>query len=76
MNVYKILKVDIMELRIAYGCMGIGGRWNREPMTADERKAAIDVVAAAFEQGINFFDHADIYTLGKSEDTITCIPDI
>ena len=68
MNVYKIPDTDLKVSRIAYGCMGIGGRWNREPMTADERKAAIDVVAAAFEQGINFFDHADIYTLGKSEE--------
>ena len=50
---------DLEASRTAYGCMGIGGRWG-EPMTTDERKAAIDVVAAAFEHGINFFDHADV----------------
>ena len=34
MNVYKIPHTDLQVSRIAYGCMGIGGRWNSEPMTA------------------------------------------
>lgn len=36
-------------------------------MTNDERAKAARVVQAALEQGINFFDHADIYCRGKSE---------
>ena len=28
MNVYKIPHTDLKVSRIAYGCMGIGGRWN------------------------------------------------
>lgn len=53
--------------RLAYGCMGIGGNWSHAPMSADERKRAARVVTAALEQGITFFDHADIYCHGKSE---------
>ena len=34
MNVYKIPHTNLKVSRIAYGCMGIGGRWNSEPMTA------------------------------------------
>ena len=44
---------------IGVGCMRIAD------MTADE----IDVfVKSAMEAGINFFDHADIYAGGKSEE--------
>ena len=32
MNVYRIPHTDFKVSRIAYGCMGIGGRWNREPV--------------------------------------------
>jgi predicted oxidoreductase len=48
--------------------MNIGGRWGATSMSKDERKAAIDAVAAAFDHGINFFDHADIYMQGRSEE--------
>ena len=34
MNVYKIPHTDLKVSRIAYGCMGIGGRWNREQVAA------------------------------------------
>lgn len=43
MNAHKIPHTDLKVSRIAYGCMGIGGRWNREPITAHERRAAIDL---------------------------------
>jgi predicted oxidoreductase len=52
---------------IAYGCMGLGGSWSHDPYTEDEVKQAHAVVDVALESGINFFDHADIYTLGKAE---------
>jgi predicted oxidoreductase len=48
--------------------MNIGGRWGATSMSKDERKAAIDAVAAAFDHGINLFDHADIYMQGRSEE--------
>ncbi|SEU23968.1 aldo/keto reductase family oxidoreductase [Paenibacillus sp. NFR01] len=53
--------------RIALGCMGIGGEWNREPVTAAELKEGQAAVEAALAAGINMFDHADIYTRGKAE---------
>ncbi len=68
MNTYRIPHTDLKASRLAYGCMNIGGRWGAASMTKDERKAAIDAVAAAFEHGINFFDHADIYMQGRSEE--------
>lgn len=52
---------------IGYGCMGLGGTWGHEPYQQPHVKQAHDVVDAALDAGINFFDHADIYTMGKAE---------
>lgn len=52
---------------IAYGCMGLGGDWSSAPISSDHIEQAHQVVDAALESGINFFDHADIYTQGKAE---------
>jgi predicted oxidoreductase len=64
---YRIPQTDLEVSRLAYGCMQIGGSWSAEPMTDVEKTAALKVVRTAYEQGLNFFDHADIYTRGKSE---------
>lgn len=48
------------------GCMGFGG-WNKNPIGQEDRKRAFSAIEAALEQGINTFDHADIYTYGKAE---------
>lgn len=53
--------------RLAYGCMGLGGNWDASPIEAHHIQQAHNVVDAALEAHINFFDHADIYTLGKAE---------
>lgn len=53
--------------RIALGCMGLGGGWNQDPLAPHHRAEAHRAVDAALEAGINFFDHADIYTRGKAE---------
>lgn len=54
--------------RLAIGCMGFGGSWDEtEPYTAEHKKQLEAVVDAALSIGINFFDHADIYTRGKAE---------
>lgn len=68
MQSYTIPRTDLTVTRLGYGCMNIGGRWDTAPLTDDEREAALAVVLAAYEQGMNFFDHADIYTFGKSEE--------
>jgi len=47
--------------------MGLGGSWNAEPVTAEDEKKAYDAVYAAIDEGIDTFDHADIYTFGKAE---------
>jgi predicted oxidoreductase len=53
--------------QLVLGCMGFGGGWNRNPLTADNLKEAHEAVDAALSIGINMFDHANIYTFGKAE---------
>ncbi|NIB40551.1 aldo/keto reductase [Pseudomaricurvus alkylphenolicus] len=53
---------------LAYGCMGLGGDWDPDSsVTLEHVQQAHEVIDAALEAGINFFDHADIYTRGKAE---------
>lgn len=67
MKSYRIPHSDLEVSRIAYGCMDLGGSWDARPLTKALRSRAAELVAAAIEQGITLFDHADIYTHGKSE---------
>ncbi|MRI32767.1 aldo/keto reductase [Endozoicomonas sp. OPT23] len=53
--------------RMIYGCMGLGGGWNSNPVSNDDIQQAEKLIHLALESGINFFDHADIYTFGKAE---------
>ncbi|WP_282167341.1 aldo/keto reductase [Shewanella japonica] len=52
---------------LVYGCMGLGGGWNKNGINAKDLAQAHDVVNTALDQGITYFDHADIYTFGKAE---------
>lgn len=52
---------------LVYGCMGLGGGWNKHAITKRDIKQAHQVVDAALDVGIRVFDHADIYTFGKAE---------
>lgn len=52
---------------VIYGCMRIGGAWSPEPPSAEERVAAFRALDTAHECGARLFDHADIYTCGRSE---------
>lgn len=54
--------------QLAYGCMGLGGGWNNDPVTAADVTQTREVIETAIGSGINFFDHADIYTFGKAEE--------
>ena len=67
MNTYPLPNTDLLVSRIAYGCMNLGGNWSDAPPTTEEKNKAARLIETALEQGINFFDHADIYTRGKSE---------
>ena len=53
--------------RIASGCMGLGGSWDKSPVLKEHIAQAHQLVDGALEVGINVFDHADIYTHGKAE---------
>jgi predicted oxidoreductase len=53
--------------------MGLGGGWNQEPVTEQAKKGAVAAVRAALDEGINFFDHADIYGRGKSEEAFSAV---
>lgn len=53
---------------LIYGCMGLGGEWNNSPPTKEHVEQANQILDVATENGINFFDHADIYTHGKAEE--------
>lgn len=67
MKTLSLNRRDIPVSRLVLGCMGFGGGWNQDPITAEHVKQAREAVEAALSIGINFFDHADIYTLGKAE---------
>jgi predicted oxidoreductase len=49
------------------GCMGLGGPWEAEGFGTEELRAADAAIRAALDAGITRFDHADIYSRGKSE---------
>ncbi len=67
MNKYLIPNTDLKVSKIVYGCMGLGGSWDNDPLSKNIISNAIDSVSTALEYGITFFDHADIYAKGKSE---------
>ena len=59
---------DMSVSRIALGCMTLGGSWDRSPLDEKLIPRARAIVETALELGINFFDHANIYCAGKSEE--------
>ncbi len=58
MKKIRIGESDVFASQIALGCMRM------DKLSVDE---AAEVIKAALDSGINFFDHADIYGQGKSE---------
>lgn len=76
MKTYRIENTDIDATRIVYGCMEIGGNWSTKPITDDIRKKGLAALHAALDAGINFFDLADIYCRGKSDESFSQIWDI
>jgi predicted oxidoreductase len=52
---------------LIYGCMGLGGGWNKNPITKENHLLAEACIDAALESNITLFDHADIYAFGKAE---------
>ncbi|MGH1365752.1 MAG: aldo/keto reductase [Calditrichia bacterium] len=67
MRSYTIPHTDFSVSQIAYGCMGIGGDWSKNPPDEATQQHAARLIEKAMAAGINLFDHADIYCRGKSE---------
>ena len=59
MEYYKLPQSDLTVSKIALGCMRVSGKSVEE---------VEELVKTALDLGINFFDHADIYGGGKSEE--------
>ncbi len=74
MKTIQLGKTPLEVSRIAYGCMEIGGGWDRAtPLGEPTRRAAVRAIRTALDEGINFFDHADIYCWGRSEEAFAAI---
>lgn len=54
--------------KLCLGCMGFGdaSKWSRGSWILNEEES-IKIIKRALELGINFFDTADMYSLGESE---------
>src|SRR5512134_1920513 len=59
MKYIKVPNTDMNASEISLGCMRISDMTNQEIST---------LIHTALEEGINFFDHADVYGGGKSEE--------
>ena len=59
MKYIKIPHSDMNASEISLGCMRISSMTNQEIST---------LIHTALDEGINFFDHADVYGGGKSEE--------
>ncbi len=72
MKTQRIPHTPFDATRIVYGCMQLAG-WQNAPVTDDDRRRAVAIVDAALAQGINFFDHADIYGRGRAEEAFSAV---
>ncbi|HEY5768880.1 MAG TPA: aldo/keto reductase [Terrimicrobium sp.] len=69
MKMIKIPHTDLEVSRLALGCMGLGGGFAPDTrLTADHERQAREFLDVAEEIGVNFFDHANIYGRGRSEE--------
>jgi predicted oxidoreductase len=66
MKTCRIPHTDLVVSRICYGCASLG-RWDRSAVSSDDIAGAARVIGAARDNGITFFDLADIYAFGKAE---------
>ncbi len=65
----KMENTNLEVSRLCAGCMGLGGGWGRDTVLTKELEAEAGMfIDAALGNGINFFDHADIYAFGRAEE--------
>ena len=68
MDYVRLGNTGLKVSRLCLGCMSYGSsQWR--PWVLDE-KAALPFIGKALELGINFFDTADVYSLGASESVL------
>jgi predicted oxidoreductase len=73
MKTITIKNTSLEVTQIGYGCMELGENWSSTPPTPETQKRALISIETALDEGINFFDHADIYCRGKSEELFSQI---
>jgi len=66
MKTYKVPHSDLVISRLCYGCGMLGFDRNSPDFIAQ----TIATIKAAYDQGITFFDTADVYARGKSEQAL------
>ena len=59
--------------QIIFGCMNIGPGRGKSTIQPEDVTAAVQAIRTALDQGVTIFDHADIYTSGKCEETFSHI---
>lgn len=69
MKIMPLEQRGISTSRLVLGCMPFGGGWNRDPITKEDLLKAEKAVDAALSIGISMFDHANVYTMGKAEES-------
>ena len=68
MRYTKLGKSELNISRICLGCMGFGDSSNgQHSWTVDEEETR-EIIKYALENGINFFDTANCYSKGSSEE--------
>ena len=66
MQYAKLGNTGLTVSRICLGCMSYGdGKWREWTISGDEAR---EHFAASIESGVNFFDTADVYSIGVSEE--------
>jgi predicted oxidoreductase len=73
MKKQAIARTPYVVSRIVYGCMGLGGGWGDAPASGFSPAADMAAVRAALDEGIDFFDHANIYARGRAEESFSAI---
>lgn len=66
MKTIKVPRTDLVVSRLAYGCAMIGF----DKKSPELIPQLVTNVRAAYEQGVTFFDTADVYSHGKSEQAL------
>ena len=62
MEMHTLPHTELTVSRVCFGTMTFGGQTNED--------AARDMVDACFDRGINFFDTANVYNKGASEEML------